>query len=232
MKSFSIGASLRRGWELFKGHAWMLVLSTLIFAVISSFNNFTDNVSRVGQQTSILLILLWLIIFALNTLVQIGWAKILLGVIDGAVVKVKDLFVYTNLFFKYLAAMIVFWLIFALPALLILLISVIAFPNPWFFIALLIVVTILILYFILTYQFAPLIVIDKDARVLDSFKTSARMARGVRLKLLGFFIVIGLINVLGVLLLLVGLLITLPVTMLAYLTVYRTLFAQQEGQVV
>lgn len=49
------------------------------------------------------------------------------------------------------------------------------------------------------------------------------MTEGVKWKLLGFCIVMGLINIVGLVALVVGVLVSFPVTNLAYLHIYRKL---------
>ena len=47
---------------------------------------------------------------------------------------------------------------------------------------------------------------------------------------MGFFVLLGLINLLGLFALIVGLLVTIPVTLLAYVYVYRIVMREVEDQ--
>lgn len=71
--------------------------------------------------------------------------------------------------------------------------------------------------------FWGLALFDHDLKVVESFKHSRKITKGSRLKLIGFFIVAALINILGFLTLGFGLLITIPLTMLAQVWVYKQL---------
>ena len=59
--------------------------------------------------------------------------------------------------------------------------------------------------------------------ITASLRESAEMTHGIKWHLLGFFIIILLLNIVGALLLLVGLLVSVPVTMIAYAHVYQKL---------
>ena len=77
-------------------------------------------------------------------------------------------------------------------------------------------------YLLLRYSFMRFAVLDSHT-VRGSLRESARLVRGHALPLLLFFIVVLVLNLLGVMLFLVGLLITVPVTTLAYAHVYQKL---------
>ncbi len=75
-------------------------------------------------------------------------------------------------------------------------------------------------------QFAEYLVVDKDEGVVEALSKSWDMTRGNIWKLFFYGILLFLINVLGFIALLVGLFITVPLTMLATTFVYRKLLAQ------
>ena len=79
--------------------------------------------------------------------------------------------------------------------------------------------------FMLMFMFVMFIVIDRGLGPVEAMKESARITRGYKWQLLGFVLVLALINVLGMLALLVGLFVTIPVTSLAFAHAYRALTA-------
>ncbi len=79
--------------------------------------------------------------------------------------------------------------------------------------------------FMLMYMFVMFIVIDRGLGPIKAMKESARITRGYKWQLLGFVLVLTLINLAGALALLVGLLVTVPVTSLAFAHAYRALSA-------
>ncbi|MCL6096201.1 MAG: glycerophosphoryl diester phosphodiesterase membrane domain-containing protein [Patescibacteria group bacterium] len=72
-------------------------------------------------------------------------------------------------------------------------------------------------------QFVTYLIVDKGMPAVDAVKKSWKMTKGNTWNLFFFGILLCLINVLGVLLLLVGLFITVPLSMLATTFVYRKL---------
>ncbi len=82
------------------------------------------------------------------------------------------------------------------------------------------------IYFSLKYQFFAYFIVDKNAKVMDSFKMSAKLTDGVKGKLMGLgFASIG-VMILGILALLVGIIPASIVISLATAYVYETLRKQ------
>jgi uncharacterized membrane protein len=77
------------------------------------------------------------------------------------------------------------------------------------------------IYFMIRYGFYGWFIVDKDYGPIESLQVSARATRGIKWQLFFLFLIILLINIVGFLLLGVGLLITAPVSMLAVATVYK-----------
>jgi uncharacterized membrane protein len=71
--------------------------------------------------------------------------------------------------------------------------------------------------------FALYVVIEKKMGPVEAVKESMRLTKGHRLNLLGLMLALILLNLLGLLALVVGLLVTVPVTMFALAHAYRTL---------
>lgn len=71
--------------------------------------------------------------------------------------------------------------------------------------------------------FAGYVIVDKRVGVIEAIKQSMAMTKGVRLKLLLFLLTIASINILGALFLLVGLIVTIPLTSLSVAKVYGEL---------
>jgi uncharacterized membrane protein len=80
----------------------------------------------------------------------------------------------------------------------------------------------LVLRFLL-FQFA---IIGDDYKPLDSLKRSAELTKGVKWSLLGFVILAALLNILGAIPFGLGLLITIPLTVIAQAHIYQQLVKQ------
>jgi hypothetical protein len=76
-----------------------------------------------------------------------------------------------------------------------------------------------------------MLIVDQGMGVIDSVKKSFQLTKGVKLKLIGLGIVLALLNIGGALLFLVGLLITVPVSLFAGVLVYLRLSSQKELKV-
>ena len=76
------------------------------------------------------------------------------------------------------------------------------------------------------FQFFPYFVVDKGLGPIEALKKSAAITSGAKWTLFLFCILACLINLLGALCLMVGLFVTIPVTLVAYAAVYRKLLNQ------
>ncbi len=195
MKTFSIKASLKAGWSLWKHHRKLLVLSTLIIVIF----NFLSDVEGEGSW---ILNIHGIVFGIIAMLLQIGWTKLLFKVNDGKETNLHELVQHFSLFWKYLGTTILFCLGSFLGLLLLVVPGV---------------------YFILTYQFVFLLIVDRHMGVKAAFEESARITKGAKWKLLGFTVVSLLVNLAGFIALGVGILVSIPVTMLAYIHIFRLL---------
>lgn len=209
MKTFSIEGAIKHGWDLWKTHKKTLVISTLILCGIQSLgDSHTHNTAMHWHTPSLLATLFSILAFIIYFIVQIGWLKLNLAIEDGGTPTWEEMFKYKHLFWKFLGAGILLGLGTALLS--------IFFILPG-------------IYFFLTYSFVPLIIVDKGVDIGAAFKQSAELTVGVKWALIGLFIAILIINIIGAMALLVGLLISIPVGVLAHVHVYRTLSKASES---
>jgi uncharacterized membrane protein len=75
----------------------------------------------------------------------------------------------------------------------------------------------------LRYLFVPYLIIDRKLGVTAAMRESARITFGHKWQLLGLVCVLVLLNIVGLIALVAGLLVTIPVTMLAIVHAYRAL---------
>jgi uncharacterized membrane protein len=213
----TISNSLSQGWQYTKKNYSVLVLCFLVLAGIStafsifrSIPNtivyFTGDSSSAGLAVLIIFALLSPLLFvaetALQNLTAIGFTKIQLNILDSKKTKVSDLFNANGIFWQYLATSILVGLI-VIGGLLLLIV-----PG---------------IIWLLKYQFAMPLIVDKKLDITESIRKSGEITKGHKGWLFGFAIVLGLVNIGGALLLLVGLLVTIPLTTMAYIYVYRQL---------
>lgn len=193
-KAFTIGEAFSFGWQTFKKNAWFLIGIILLLAVLQLLMGRNDE--------SLSGLLFWIIILVVQFVVSIGITKITLKLYDGDSVSWRDLYASYRLLWRFVAVSFLYGLMVAVG-----------------FVFLIIPGIILGIIF----QFAMYLVVDKNMGVFESFRKSAELTRGFRWDLLLFNITVIGLNILGVMLLVIGLIVTLPVTWLAIAYVYRKL---------
>jgi len=139
-----------------------------------------------------------------NSIIAMGIINICLKFVDGKKPNLKDIIFTKNLFNFILASIIRNIIIFA---------GFILFIIPG-------------IIFSIKLQYSEYLIVDKKLDAVSSIKKSWEMTKGVKWNLFLFGVLLGLINILGVLALLLGLLITVPLSLIANTYVYRKLYSQ------
>jgi len=166
-------------------------------------------IANILQRESIGLSFFFRIIaWVADVIVSIGLISIALKFLDNQDPKFEDLFSFKPYFWKYLGASILTGLI------------------VWIGFLLLIVPGI---YWALKFQFFGYFVVEQGRDPVEAMRMSSRITHTVKWKLFGFGLVLALINVVGAICLFIGLFVTIPVTLLAYSSVYRKLLEQTES---
>lgn len=190
---FSIKESVKYGWETFKANKEISVLTTLLLLAAGSL---------IGKEGYFIggIFILAAIVFLI--IVRIGYNKIFLKIYDKEEVKFTDIFQEYRTFWRYLGVSILFPLL--------VFVGLLLFIIPG-------------LFWAVRFSFSPLIVIDNKSGPIVSMKESYAITKGSFWKLLLFWTVVGLINILGMILFGIGLLISIPLTTLSAVWVYREL---------
>jgi uncharacterized membrane protein len=200
MNSHTLSAkeSIIFGWENFKKRPWFfigaMVVVLLLSAILSSI--------APDRPRDFSGFLLMLAVLALNILIEIGLVAFALKAHDKLeTVTVRDLW-HPHNFWQYVVVKILTGIIVIIGLILVIVPGVIA---------------------ALALIFATYLVVDRNMSPIEAMKESVKITKGHRLEL--FLLALGLmaLNVLGALALLVGLVITVPVSLLAIAHAYRTL---------
>ena len=141
-----------------------------------------------------------LMIFLL--IIRIGYTKIFLRIYDSESPKFAEIFQEYRIFWRYLGVCILTFLT-VLGGLIFLII-----PG---------------IIWVVRFSFAPIIVVDTKSGPIVSMKESYAITKGKFWKILLFWLAIIGLNILGILALGIGLLVTVPVSTLASIYVYRVL---------
>ena len=234
MKTFSINEALNYGWALFKQNKKVLALAALVYLVITNAQNMDMAFPELPTVLEYAIVALFGL---LSILVQIGWYKMLLKVMDGVPVKIGELFAHTRLFFRYIGALILYIIVTGIPVLVgsILWWFVMSSGHVWLAVvvgAACVAAGIASVYLALKYHFVLVLVIDKEEMgIREAFKVSAKMTEGVKWKLVGLCFMTLLLIILGAIVFVVGVLATFPTAILAYLSIYRKLLALETPSV-
>jgi uncharacterized membrane protein len=201
---FSTGSALRFGWETFKKRTWFFVGSTVVILLASGLiNGFSSGIDAAltgsAQEPSLIGTVINL---ALGTLLSMGATAFYLAAHDNPDTADLSLLWHPRPFWKYLGASILLALAVAIG-----------------FVALIVPGIILGLMF----MFTTFVVIERELGPIDAMSESHRLTRGHKWQLLGFVLLLLLINLLGLIALVVGLLVSIPVSTLAFAHAYRVL---------
>ncbi len=206
MKDFSISDLLQKSFEDFKKN-WKVLLGAFAVIFVISFVGSMITTALTKQDLGVVSFLLSLVLYVIQIGLSVGLIKIALGVVDGKAVKIDLLWEsVTNSNWKLLGN-------YFLASLVVGIVVGVGF-------LLLVIPGILLM---VKLAFAMYYVVDKGQGPMDAVKSSWNATKGMFVKLLIFFIVVGLINILAAFLLALPLLLTVPVTMVAMARLYRKL---------
>jgi hypothetical protein len=227
---FSIASTLRFAWETFKKRPWLFIGATLLLGIAQNvMEGFGEAIAGLPEDLASAVLLgvaLLCLVYALSTLITMGMtAFFLAGHDDPETVKLSALW-HPHPFWNYLGVTLLLALAVLVAIALLMLLNLVLSPVLGFEFTLGVLILVLLVVgtiFWLALMFAGFIVIDREVGPLEAFKESYRITNGHKGTLFGLTLTLSLINVLGVLALLVGLLVSIPVTLLALAHAYRVL---------
>lgn len=205
VKKFYWREAVRFGWTVMKNNIGFFIGFLLVARIIPIIPDIIG--VFVKKHSLILYIITNVASSVLYFIIEIGFIRIALKFCSNEKGAFNDLFSCAHLFFKYLFASILYFLI-VIGGLILLIVPGIIWAIKFGFYG----------YFI----------VDKEIGPIESLKKSSGITRGVKWDLFLFGLLLTGINLLGVLCLLVGLFATIPTTMIATAFVYRTLKVQTE----
>lgn len=202
MKDFTIKALYTWAWGRFTERPWALIGVFAVALIVSGISAF---ILSLAEDTQALYVFLWVGDYAVQTLISMGIAAVgLLAYQDISKVSVGTLWHPTPFFYYVIGTILVG--VATLVGLVLLII-----PG---FIAMAL------------FMFAPYIIIDKKITPLAAMKHSMHLARNHILMLVLLILSLILVNIIGALMLGVGLLVSVPLTLLVTIRAYRLLDAQ------
>ncbi|HVV15086.1 MAG TPA: hypothetical protein VHD55_01655 [Candidatus Paceibacterota bacterium] len=201
--AFSIKESFAFGWQKTREHSGLLFGAMLtIFAL-----QVAQALVTATLMDQLIGVLALVAVLAAECVAGVGFVLIMLKIAKGERAQYADILPPVRLVWTYLLA--------SLAAGLLILLGFVLLIIPG-------------IYLSLRFSMVRFAVLE-GAGVKESLKKSGAMTRGVKWKLLGFLLLCGLVNMLGAILLMVGLLVTVPVSTIAYAHVYRKLHAHHHA---
>lgn len=199
MKQLFIAESLRYGWKSVKSN-WrlfgLLFLGVMVASIAISILASILGFSEDDQGIKSLIQLL------INTFVGLGFISVALRLYEHHSATWNDFFRAADSYLKYLAGEILYIAIVVGGLILFI------FPG---------------VIWAIKYKFVGYFIADKKMGPIEALKASGRLTMGVKWDLFGFCAAVALVNLLGAVCLGIGLLVTVPVSLMATTFVYKKL---------
>lgn len=205
VKSFSIKEAVRFGWETFKNNVGFFIGIIMIVGIVNFVPGFFAE--AVKKQNPILALIINLASSVLAMIIEMGIIKIVLKFCDYEKPDFNDLFSCVPLFFKFAVAALLYGLIIFAGFILLIVPGII-----WG----------------IQFGFAKYAIIDKNFGPIVALKKSSVITKGEKWDLFKFSLLLIGLNILGILCLLIGLFVTIPVSSVAAAFVYRKLLSRGE----
>ncbi|HTR18586.1 MAG TPA: hypothetical protein VMH91_01235 [Candidatus Paceibacterota bacterium] len=229
---FSAEASIRLGWETFKKRPWFLIgvplLAVIIVGIVSAA---FGELQKLG---AVFALLVFVANIYVTTVYKMGATNFVLKAVENTeTLQVMDYW-QPHPFWRYLGAGILVGLCVLAAFILALVLSGLiagvgyaiagsAAAGVWFVIALVPLSIVFVGLVAIALVFVRYLVIARGLGPVEALEESARITKSHRWGILWFLVLCLLLNVLGLVCLIVGLLVTIPVTSLALVHAYRTL---------
>ncbi len=199
-QNFTIGEVVRYGWDTtMKNLGFLIAVMVVSFAITGIPNAIAQGLTK---DHALLAAPFSLVAAVLQIIIEIGLIKIALKIHDGQKPEFGDLFSGINQFFRFLLGSILVGLI-VLGGLILLIVPGIIWA--------------------LKYQFILYFIVDKQCGVMEALHKSGEITQGKKWDLFLLALALLGVNLLGMCACFVGLLISIPVTFMALVYVYRKL---------
>jgi uncharacterized membrane protein len=197
MATWTISDALSTGWKAMKDTIGMWIGILIVLALASVIPEIFRRWDGLHTIVSVIFLLVSLIL-------ALGVYRVALNIVDRKPASFEQLFSQIKLFPDYLIGTILYCLI-VLGGLILLIVPGIIWAVK--------------------YQYYGYLIVDKGMSPFDAIKRSGQVTMGHKWRLFGLFWANLGVNILGAIALLVGLFVTIPTTIIASTSVYRTLEA-------
>jgi uncharacterized membrane protein len=203
MEKFSKKEAIKFGWEIAKKKIkFFIPLLILVYGLPAFLNSLSDLLKKENFLISFLLNVASSI---LSIIFSLGLIKISLKIYDNEEPKISDVISQYKLFFRYFFASVLCNLITLFGFILLIIPGIILSIRLGFF---------------------DYLIVDKNSKIVESLEKSWEITKGNTWNLFLFYLLLGLINILGVFALIIGLFWSIPTAMIAEAFVYRKLSSE------
>ncbi len=203
---FSISESLSFGWDTMKHNTGFFIALLAVAFLIEYLPRIFAMIIR--NDFPFIAVLFSLSGIVLGIVVQMGLIRVSLKFCDGTKGQLDDLLSTFHLLVKFGLAWILYFFI-VVCGLVLLVVPGIIWGTK--------------------FSLFPYFIVDNAMGPVQALKASSRATSGAKWQLFLFFLLVSIITMAGALAFLVGLFVTVPVTMIAFADVYRTLAGRAPG---
>jgi uncharacterized membrane protein len=197
---FGMGEAIRFGWDTMKSNIGFFIGLLIVAFLIENLPGIISHfVTGTFPMVAVLLTAAGML---LGMVVQMGLMKVSIKFCDGIKGQLDDLLSSFNLLLKYFAGSLVYFLI-VIGGIILLIVPGIIWA--------------------IKFSLFPYFIVDKGLGPIEAIKASGRATDDAKWDLFLFGGLLGLINLAGALVFLVGLFATIPASMVAYAYAYRKL---------
>lgn len=197
---FSDGAMLKHGWRQMQSHLGVLIGAMFLALIISLIPLVIGGMIQNGDAAAIVSIVMFLLYVVLIIYFSIGLIRMTIAASDEQPVTISMLFSGHDVLLPYFGVSVLYGLIVVVGYFLLI------FPG---------------IIWGLKYMFAPILVIDQKLGPMEALRKSAEMTHGFKWDMLGFASVMQVVNVIGMLALYIGLVVSVPTTLISFARLYR-----------
>lgn len=200
--TFTISSAIKTGWRLTKANRSLLLKVMLTIGALEVISAVT-NVKKVATSSDVLLVLLSTATGIASAVFIIGLMIISLKLVRGESASYEDILPKWHTIWRFAVVSIISGAITLIGFILLII------PG---------------IYLMLRFALVKFLIIDKkNLGIMDALHESSNLTIGIKWELLGLLLVILLINILGVIPAGLGLLVTIPISMIALAHVYVAL---------
>ena len=167
---FSIKNILRSSYEFYLSKFILLVgITAVVYFLSVLFEYVVDSVFSISP---ILGIITGVMVAVIGIVFEIGYLKYILKLVSGMYPSVEDLLKYSYLIWRYVLG----WL--AYGAMVVIGLVLLIVPG---------------VYLSIRFMFVPILIVDKELTIKEAFRKSTALTKGVKWKLFGLALILGLI---------------------------------------